>query len=453
MTSRIAIVGSGPSGFFAAEALLKSNLRLQVHMFDRLPTPFGLVRSGVAPDHASIKGVSRVFDRIAEDSAFEFCGNIEIGKDISLNELRRTYSAVVLAHGAAADSKLGIPGECLPQVFSAGQFVGWYNGHPDFSDLRPDFNTENAVIFGHGNVAIDIARMLLGDPQKFRKTDIAEHALDSLRGSKIKTVHLVGRRGPLQASFTTAELRELLLKMEDMRVEIDAAALHLSSSEADELSKPANAVAKRNIDLMREVADNSHQAAASKLLLISFFESPLEIRGSTKVEAVSLARNVIVNTPQGKRAIPTDERREISAGLVLTSIGFRGRALPGAPFDRLTGRIPNQNGRVQLGDGSTAPLYAVGWIKRGANGVIGTNRADAAETVACMLSDYTERKWLEPDLVNRGKHALPPKSTSFHDWQLINQAEISAGLAVERPRVKFTTIADMLDVLPQRQAR
>jgi ferredoxin/flavodoxin---NADP+ reductase len=381
-----------------------------------------------------------------------FTGNIEIGKDISLEALRRSYSAVVLAYGAAADSSLGIPGENLPQVYSAGQFVGWYNGHPDFSDLSPDFDTESAVIFGHGNVAIDIARMLLADPRKLRKTDIAEHALRALQASRIRTVHLVGRRGPLQASFTTAELRELLLKTEDVRVEFDAAAMHLGGIDVDELSKPANAVAKRNVDVMREAVASSLRTGASKRLLISFLESPLEIRGRRKAEAVSMTRNVLVTTSQGERTIPTDDLREIKAGLVLTSIGFRGRALPGSPFDPRTGRIPNQSGRVEPSDDSTAALYAVGWIKRGANGVIGTNRADAAETVACMLIDYEERRWLEPKLVDGPEWALPSKSTSFHDWNLINEAEISAGLAVERPRLKLTSIADMLDTIRQRQA-
>ena len=450
MIPRIAIVGSGPSGFFAADALLNSQIKLDVHMFDRLPTPFGLVRSGVAPDHASIKSVSRVFEKIARHDRFEFFGNVEIGRDVSLDHLRRSYSAVLLAHGAATDARLGIPGENLPQVHAAASFVGWYNGHPDFAELCPDLSGKTAAIFGHGNVAIDIARILLSSQEKLRKTDIAEHALHALQQSKIQVVHLIGRRGPLQASFTTAELRELLLKMDEVDATLDPAALELNDEDHDELSRPANAVIRRNLEVMLEVLAKPPSPEPRKRLFLSFCQSPVAIQGHTKVEVVSVTRNALVATPLGKQAIPTSDRFEIPADLIVTSIGFRGRPLEGAPFDHALGRIPNQKGRVDSGDTTLAPLYVAGWIKRGANGVIGSNRTDAFETVACMLEDQAQNKWASSDVHWRSAWRPPVTSTSFADWKLIDRAEIEAGISIARPRLKFVSVASMLDTLKRR---
>jgi len=443
VSGTVAIVGSGPSGFYVADMLLKSDIRPTVHMFDRLPTPFGLVRSGVAPDHPSIKSVSRVFDQIARHEGFSFFGNVEVGKDMPLDTLRRRYSAVVLAYGASADNDIDVSGHHLDGVISAGKFVGWYNGHPDFADLKPNLNVQDVVIIGHGNVALDVARILLTKPTLLARTDIADHALDALLKSHVRSVHLVGRRGPLQASFTTAEIRELLLKTDGVTVRFEEDALSLSDEETAELEKPASAAIKRNVEIMRQAAAREPDKCF-RMLKVSFLESLDAVLGSSRMEQVILRKNVLAGTNGVIRAVPTTVQRTISAGMLVTSVGFSGRPLCGAPFDGRLGRIPNTNGRALPRGPQTAPLYVAGWIKRGANGVIGSNKIDAAETAAAMIEDFQRNEWLTTEL------GPLPRHVTFEDWRIIDAAEVEAGRPQGRPRRKIVSIPTMLEMLPAR---
>jgi ferredoxin/flavodoxin---NADP+ reductase len=442
---QIAIVGSGPSGFFAAEAVLKSDAAARVDMFDRLPTPYGLVRSGVAPDHQEIKQVVKVFDALAKNTKFGFFGNVEVGSDISLDALRSRYDAVILAYGASAGISLPIPGSHLPQSITAADFVGWYNGHPDFTGLDPRFDHDSAVVIGHGNVAVDVARILLSDHARLAKTDIADHALEALRQSQVRRVHLVGRRGPLQALFTTAELR-VLLGMPDVRIVIDHDALQLDEQESAFLELPANTAIKRNIDVINKAAARDSSGATRKELHLSFLASPVAIEGSDRVSAVHFVRNRLEGPVHDRTAVPGVEHFSVAAGLTIASIGFRGRPLENVPFDVRRGVIPNVEGLVTGGTIGAAPLYVTGWIKRGATGIIGTNRADAGETVRTLFSDFREGRWqVKPD----GRRANMPLKTSridFADWRRIDDAECRAGREAGRPRRKIVNIDTMLEV-------
>lgn len=443
----VAIVGSGPSGFFAAEALLKSGINATVHMFDRLPTPYGLVRSGVAPDHQNIKQVVRVFEGVARSPAFAFFGNIEIGKELSLEELRRCYDAVILAYGAAQGTPLGIPGADLPQSLTATQFVGWYNGHPDYANLPVHFDHDTAVVVGHGNVAIDIARVLLSDHDRLAKTDIADHALDALRESRIRSVHLVGRRGPLQASFTTAELRELILGITSIRARVDAKDLEFTPDQIARIEQPANAVVQRNIRVLQEAASRVSDSSDKRELRLTFLMSPVAIEGKDFVRGIEFAKSRLVGPADNQKAVATSERCSVPAGLVISSIGFRGRQLSDVPFDHNRGVVRNTFGRVV---GMTldehAPLYVAGWIKRGPTGVIGTNRADAVETVQCLLEDFrsgrVSARGRKPDL----RFESPAAPVDFKGWGRIDEAERAAGGLRGRPRQKFVNTDAMLKI-------
>jgi ferredoxin--NADP+ reductase len=440
----IAIVGSGPSGFFAAESLLKSDVGARVAMFDRLPTPYGLVRSGVAPDHQHIKQVVKVFGALANNPKFAFFGNVEIGRDISLGYLRRRYDAVILAYGASAGTPLLIPGSQLSQSITATEFVGWYNGHPDFTSLAPRFDQESAVVIGHGNVAIDVARILLSDHARLAKTDIADHALEALRHSHVRKVYLIGRRGLLQASFTTAELRELF-GLPNVRVVVDRDEMQLCGEELEFLESPANATIKRNAGAINAVATQNLDGGATKSLHLRFLASPLAIEGNDRVEAVTFVRNRLDGPIHDRKAIPGTERFSIPAGLMIASIGFHGRPLSDVPFNEVRGTIPNIEGRVTGETDGDAPLYVTGWIKRGATGVIGTNRADAAETVRALLSDFREQRWLVKT-EQRSNTQLTNPWIDFTDWKQIDEAECLSGRAAGRPRRKMVSIEAMLEV-------
>ncbi|WP_213771735.1 FAD-dependent oxidoreductase [Bradyrhizobium sp. dw_78] len=441
----IAIVGSGPSGFFAAEALLKSDAGVRVDMFDRLPTPYGLVRSGVAPDHQQIKQVVKVFDALATNPKFAFFGNIDIGRDIPLAGLRNRYDAVILAYGASAGTPLPIPGSDLPQSITATDFVGWYNGHPDFAGLEPRFDHECAVVVGHGNVGIDVARILLSDHARLAKTDIADHALEALRESRVRRVHLVGRRGPAQASFTTAELRELL-GLPGVRVVIDQDAMQLNEEEQAYLDLPVNAAIKRNVSVMADAIAREAHGEDAKELHLDFLASPMEIEGTDRVRSVRFARNRLEGPADNRKAVPGAEHFAISAGLAISSIGFRGKPLGNAPFDERRGIIPNVAGRVTGEANGSMPLYVAGWIKRGATGVIGTNRADAMETVRTLLSDFREGRWPVKPGRPRTPALLSGSRIDFMDWKRIDAAECLSGREAGRPRRKIVSVAAMLDV-------
>lgn len=446
----VAIVGSGPSGFFAAEALLKSDVGARIAMFDRLPTPYGLVRSGVAPDHQHIKQVIKVFDAVAANPNFAFHGHVEIGRDVSIEWLRQHYDAVVLAYGASGGTSLSTPGSNLQQCMTATDFVGWYNGHPDFVDVNPGFDHESAVVVGNGNVAIDVARILLSDHARLAKTDIADHALAALRESRVRRVHLVGRRGPLEASFTTAELRELL-GLPGVRVVVAPDVLHLGDDERAFLDRPANAVIARNVAAITDAAGR-HEAGATKELHLDFLASPVAIEGGNGVAAVQLVRNGLQGMVGARSAVAGDERFSVAAGLVIASIGFRGKPVEGVPFDQQRGIIPNVEGRVTGVTGSGAPLYVAGWIKRGATGIIGTNRADAAETVRALLADLRNRPY-RADAGGRRAGLPVACAVGFSDWKRIDEAERVAGAEGGRPRRKIVTVEQMMRIVREGRAR
>src|SRR3954471_11492755 len=365
---RVAVVGSGPAGFYAVGALLGADLPVEVDMIERLPTPWGLVRLGVAPDHPKIKSVSRAFEKIAAQPGFRFLGNVEVGRDVSHDELLEHYDAVVYAVGAQTDRQLGIPGEDLPGSWPATELVAWYNGHPDFQELEFDLSGERAVVIGNGNVAVDVARMLALTPEELATTDTTDAAIDAFNGSGIREIVMVGRRGPAQAAFTTPELAELG-ELAGADVIVDPAEL--------EGAEPTDTNSQRNLEVLREYAART-PSGKPKRLVLRFFRSPTAILGTDRVEAVELERNTL---DDAQRAVPTGEKELVECGIVFRSVGYRGVELPGVPFDERSGTIPNERGRVSPG------VYVTGWIKRGPSGVIGTNKKDATETVELLLTD------------------------------------------------------------------
>lgn len=445
---RVALVGSGPSSFYAVEALLKAGQPVVVDMFDRLPTPFGLVRGGVAPDHPKIKSVTRVYEKIAQSEGFSFFGNVMIGRDIAVDELRRFYDAVIFACGAESDKHLGIPGEDLPGSHAATEFVGWYNGHPDYRDRSFDLSSEVAVVIGQGNVAMDVTRILAKSVDELRDTDIAQHALDVLAESRIKEIHLVGRRGPVQAAFTHPELKELghLSACDPV---VDPADLELDPASRQELEDASNHHSQKNMGILQEFVELP-ASTKGKRCRIRFFRSPHELRGDGRVESIVLEKNVLVGEPFRQRAMATEEREEIACGLVFRSVGYRGVPIPGVPFDDSRGVFPNEDGRI-LDRGDAVPgLYCAGWIKRGPSGIIGTNKPDSQKTVQGLLLDVPK---LEPcevpssDALRELLGSRGVRAVSFADWQKIDAAEIERGQAVGKPREKFTRIEEMLAVL------
>lgn len=419
----IAIVGSGPSGFYLAEALERSGINPQIDIFDRLPTPFGLVRGGVAPDHPKIKSISAVFERIAQRPGIRFVGNVEIGRDITVSTLRENYDAVVLAYGAEQDSALGIPGEQLPGSHAAGEFVGWYNGHPSFSALNFDLSSESAVVIGLGNVAADICRILLTPVEELRKTDIADHALEQLGRSRISTVHLIGRRGPSDAKFSLPELREL--------GEISGCAAVVSLDDLSrETGAPLSEAQSKTLSLLKSFPVIEKEQA-SKRLHFHFWKSPIEISGKAKVESIQL-----------KNA--EDAEETIQCGLVVRCIGFRGVALPGISIDQKTGTMENSNGRV-IENGAIIPgLYVCGWLKRGPSGTIGANRADSFVVASEILKDLESLPARAARTPTHLLRSVGLKPVDFKDWKKIDAREIAAGMHDNRPRRKFVKMEDLL---------
>src|SRR6478752_10210084 len=374
---RVAVVGSGPAGFYAAGALLASDdPQIEVDMIERLPTPWGLVRLGVAPDHPELKTASRVFEKTAAKEGFRFFGNVEVGKDVTHDELLRLYDAVVYTVGAQTDRRLGIPGEELPGSWAATEFVAWYNGHPDHQHLEFDLSGERAVVIGNGNVAVDVARMLALTPEELAPTDTTDAAIDAFTSAGITEIVMVGRRGPAQAAFTTPELQEMG-ELAGADVIVDPAEL--------EGAEPKDTNSERNLAVLRDFAARE-PAGKPRRVVFRFFHSPVAILGDERVEGVDLVCNEL---DANERAVPTDEHETISCGLVFRSVGYHGVELPGVPFDPATGTIPNERGRVSPG------VYCAGWIKRGPTGVIGTNKKDAAETVETLLEDAAAGR-LEP---------------------------------------------------------
>ncbi|OCB22290.1 NADP oxidoreductase [Mycobacterium malmoense] len=446
----VAIVGSGPSGFFAASSLLKAadaaeDIDVAVDMLEMLPTPWGLVRSGVAPDHPKIKSISKQFEKTAEDPRFRFFGNVVVGEHVQTAELAERYDAVVYAIGAQSDRALNIPGEELPGSVAAVDFVGWYNAHPNFEEATPDLSGARAVVVGNGNVALDVARILVTDPDVLGATDIADHALESLRPCGVEEVVILGRRGPLQTAFTTLELRELA-DLEGVDVIVDPAQLE-GITEEDESA--ADKTTKLNIKVLRDYAARAPRPGHRRIVF-RFMTSPIEIKGDGKVESIVLGRNELVTDANGRvSAKDTGEREELPVQLVVRSIGYRGVPTPGLPFDDRTATIPNAGGRVE----GSRNEYVVGWIKRGPTGVIGTNKKDSQETVDTLLADLDRAKDGLADFPDDHADKLTdwlasrqPKLVTSAHWQIIDRHERAAGEPHGRPRVKLPNLAELLRI-------
>jgi len=439
---RVAVVGSGPAGFYAADALLKSeDPTVAVDVLDRLPTPWGLVRLGVAPDHENIKAVSRAFERTAAKPGFRFFGNVEVGATVSHDELLDLYDAVVYTVGAQSDRTLGVPGEDLPGSWPATAFVAWYNGHPDFQELEFDLVHKRAVVIGNGNVAIDCVRMLALTAEELATTDTTDPAVAAISASPLEEIVMVGRRGPAQAAFTPPELQELG-ELAGADVIVDPADLELDPASEAALEQDRER-ARRNVDILREFAGRAPEGKPRRIVL-RFLVSPLAILGHDRVEAIEVVRNELVEEGGRIVARPTGETETIECGLVLRSVGYKGVPLPGVPFDERAFVIPNEAGRV-VGAGRT---YCAGWIKRGPSGVIGTNKKDATETVEHLLADARAGKLDRPGNGLSLEDLLVQKGVEFVEyegWQAIDAAERAAGEPLGRPRVKQTAWERLLE--------
>jgi ferredoxin--NADP+ reductase len=444
-TRRAVVVGAGPSGFYTTDQLLDAGF--EVDLIDALPTPFGLVRAGVAPDHPKIKSVTRVYEKTAAKPGFRFYGGVELGSDITRADLLARYHAVVYAFGTADDNRLGIPGEDRPGSYPATRFVAWYNGHPHAASEHFDLSARRAVVIGNGNVAIDVARMLVLEPRELAPTDTADHALSALAAAHIEEVVVIGRRGPAQAAFTTPELRELgELARADVHVEPAQAELDPHSEQW--LESSGDATAKRNVKLLREYAALA-PAGKSHRISLRFLRSPVAVLGEGEtgpVTGVRLARNRI--EPDGRgglRAVATGEVEELECGLVLRSIGYRGRPVDDVPFDAARGLIRNVGGRVCDEESrSHRGEYVVGWIKRGPSGVIGTNKKDATDTVAKIVEDAAAGALAEPVEHDRDwLRATVPTAVEWSGWQSIDERERQAGEPHGRPRVKLVTLPEL----------
>ncbi|KAI0491843.1 hypothetical protein KFK09_026104 [Dendrobium nobile] len=457
----VCIVGSGPAGFYTAEKMLKAHQTVEVDIIDRLPTPFGLVRYGVAPDHPETKIVANQFSRVAKSERCSFFGNISLGSDISLSELRENYDIVVLSYGAESDRSIGIPGEDLNGIYSAREFVWWYNGHPDCFKMAPDLkSTDTAVILGLGNVALDVARILLRPVSELAKTDISDHALASLQDSTIRKVYLVARRGPAQAACTAKELREIL-GMKNLHIKIQQVDLDISPSDEEELKNQR--IQKRVYELLSKAAASPHcPPAEQRELHFVFFRKPdrfLPSENGCTVGAVHLEKTFLEeNGGRGERfAVGRGEFEDITCGLVLKSIGYKSLPIDGLPFDSHKGVVPNLKGRVlssyQTGHEAVEHgLYVAGWLKRGPIGIVATNLYCAEETVASISEDVEKglltaasgtpkpgRQGLLQLLENKNIKFVP-----FSGWEKIDAKEKMVGQQRNKPREKITTWEELL---------
>lgn len=442
---RVAIVGAGPGGFFAADSLLRSLVLCHVDMFDRLPAPYGLVRGGVAPDHPKIRNVTKTFEKTASHERFNFLGNVCVGRDVTVEELRRHYDAVLFSCGAETDRRMGVPGEDLSGSHTATSFVGWYNAHPDFRDCVFDLSQEVALVVGVGNVAMDVARILCTPVDLLKNTDIAAHALDALAESKVREVHIIGRRGAAQVKFTLPELKEMG-EIPGCDPVVDPAELALGPSCQEEINTPGMT---RIIEVLQEYSVRP-STPGNRRVRFHFLLSPQELRGDGRVERVLLERNRLSGPAFHQKAWGTGETVEMPCGLVFRSIGYRGLPMPGVPFHERDGVFPNTEGRIEDNGRVLPGLYVAGWIKRGPSGVIGTNKPDSLETVKSLLTDTAHLEHCPvPDteplrvlLKERGIRVV-----SFDDWLKIDAAEQARGAALGKPRERFTRVEEMLAVL------
>ena len=433
MTRSVVVVGSGPGGMYIAQGLIDKLPGCRVDVIDKLPSPFGLIRFGVAPDHQTTKRVSRAFAKTLQSDGVQFVGNIEVGRDLSIEELQSIYDAVVLAYGAPYDNRLGIPGEDKKNVFGSNAFVGWYNCHPEFLDLDPDLNVTAVAVIGLGNVAVDVARVLAKTENEMSVTDLAPYAGAAIQASPIEDIHIFGRRGPVEGAFTNVELREMG-HLENCAPILDAAQLP-DEVVAPHLSDRDLRLRTKNVATLRSFLDVSADGK-DKRLHFTFFASPVEILGSDRVEGLRLEHTRI----EDGRCISTGETFEVACGMVITCIGSRAEPIDGVPFDERRGNVVHDDGRVRPG------LYAAGWVKRGAVGTIGTNKNDSLAVVERIIAEFAGPDGPGPAAMDELLGARGARPVSFSDWQIIDRLEEQAA-APGAPRRKFITPAEMLSAL------
>lgn len=454
--TRVAIIGSGPSGFYAADHLLKqTEPQIHVDMYERLPTPFGLVRGGVAPDHEKIKSVTKLYSRIAAHERFSFYGNIEFGSDVTRWDLSAHYHGIIYATGAQTDRKLGIPGEDLPNSYAATEFVGWYNGHPDYHDFRFDLRgIRRVAVIGVGNVAMDVARILGRTPKELYGTDIANYALEALEQSEVEEIYVLGRRGPAQAAFSNPEIKELG-EMADADIIVDCDDASLDELSATHLKKARDRSAIRNVKILQSYVDRG-ATGKSRRIILRFLVSPTEIIGRDRVEAIKLAKNELyLDEHDNLRPRATGQYEALPFDMVFRSVGYHGVPLRDVPFYDRWGTVPNDQGRVLTrheGRERVTGNYVVGWIKRGPTGIIGTNKPDAIETANGFLADLAAGEVLQPldtrnNTIIEMLESRKPSYITFDDWKILDEIEKARGAAIGRSRVKFTTVEEMLEAL------
>ena len=458
---RVAIIGSGPAGFYAAERLFraeKQGVIAYVDMLERLPTPYGLVRGGVAPDHQRIKSVTKVYDRIASHERFRYFGNVCFGEDVNRAELLERYHGVIYAVGAQSDRALNIPGEDLAGSHAATEFVAWYNGHPDYRDREFDLTARSVAVIGLGNVAMDVVRILARSQAELDQTDIVDYAQRALAKSKIREIYVLGRRGPAQAAFTNPEIKELG-EMEEATIFVNPKEMELDEHSELQLAMTSDRTLIRNVEILREYSKRLPKDKRVRITM-KFLTSPVELLGEGRVEAIRLVRNELYRDQRGSlRPRATDDMEELPVQLIFRSVGYCGVPLPDVPFDDDWGTIPNQRGRVVSERGSDQVMrgeYVAGWIKRGPSGVIGTNKPDSVETVECLLEDWRDGRLndLNLDLQDDLSELLNERSiqiVNFEDWQRLDSMEREAGRDQGRPRIKYYDVDEMLSLLQQEQ--
>jgi len=443
---RVAVVGSGPSGFFAAEALFRSDVHVRVDMFDRLPTPYGLVRSGVAPDAQKTKQIGAAFEKTAARDGFAFIGHVTVGRDLSFTEMRRFYDAVIFAYGAEEPRSIGIPGEDLPGSLSASELVGWYNGHPEFAGREVDLSHPGAVIIGNGNVALDVARILSKTEKALAHTDIPETALRGLAASRVRDIYVLGRRGPAQVSFTYTELQELTA-LEHCALVVCPRDLELNRASREALKDAEHHNARHVLDILQRFA-GAGMDSATRQLHLWFYRIPVEIGGDDRVRHIVVERARLEGAPGRQRPVRTGERETIECGLVIRCIGYRGVPIPGVPFDDETGIIPNEEGRVIHEGAPLSGIYVVGWIKHGPVGLIGNTRRESKHVVEKVVEDVPR---LRPCPVRDTRALLAllrergVQFVELEGWRSIDELERSRGKERKKPREKICSMEDLLD--------
>ncbi len=444
MSYKVAIIGSGPSAFYAAQALFKSELTIQVDMFEKLPTPFGLLRGGVAPDHQQMKTVAKSYEKIAQHESFRFFGNVEIGKDITFEHLKKHYNSVVVAVGAETDRKMNIPGEDTDGSHTATEFVAWYNGQPSYQSKTFNLDGTSAIIIGQGNVAVDVTRILAKPISELQKTDITQNAINHLKDSRITDIYMIGRRGPAQSAFTVLELKELG-HIEGVNLKIHDE-LQLSKEDNEELEQSSKA--RKNIEELKSLKANENMKN-KKTIHILFYSSPVEIiEENGGIKKVRFEKNRLEGSAGTQKARPTGETFDIDCDLLLRSIGYRGVPFKGLPFDDRSGTIPNDKGQVIRMDGSIIDnVFVTGWIKRGPSGVIGTNRSDSIETITTCLAQLQNTSIEDPKDIELILSEQNIQYLSYADWKIIDEYEVSQGEKVGKPREKLTSIEEILSIL------